>query len=165
MTFVSPPPLDLSDFQPTDDLASAETMPARWYIEPAFLEAEKERIFWKTWQPVGRADMVRRPGDYFTCEVTGERLVVTRGADGVLRAFYNVCAHRAGPVAVGKGNRRSLQCKYHGWTYGLDGRLLNAPEFEGVQSWQKEAVCLPQVRIVEWGPFIFVNLDDDAPDF
>lgn len=165
MTFVSPPPLDLSDFQPTDDLASAETMPARWYIEPAFLEAEKERIFWKTWQPVGRADMVRRPGDYFTCEVTGERLVVTRGADGVLRAFYNVCAHRAGPVAVGKGNRRSLQCKYHGWTYGLDGRLLNAPEFEGVQGWQKEAVCLPQVRIVEWGPFIFVNLDDDAPDF
>lgn len=165
MTFVSRSPLDLSDFQPTADLSVAETMPARWYVDPAFLDVEKDKIFWKTWQPVGRADMVRRAGDYFTCEVTGERLVVSRGTDGVLRAFYNVCAHRAGPVAVGKGNRRSLQCKYHGWTYGLDGRLLAAPEFEGVNNWQKDAVCLPQVRIVEWGPFIFVNLDDNAPDF
>jgi choline monooxygenase len=114
---------------------------------------------------VGRTDMVARPGDYFTCEVTGEPLVVTRGADGALRAFYNVCAHRAGPVALGKGNRRSLQCRYHGWTYGLDGRLLAAPEFEGVANWQREEVCLQPVRVVEWGPFVFVNLDADAPDF
>lgn len=157
--------LDLSDYTPSADLAAAETMPARWYIEPRFLDLEKRKIFWKTWQPVGRADMVLRPGDYFTCEVTGERLVVARGQDGALRAFFNVCAHRAGPVAVGKGNRRSLQCKYHGWTYALDGRLLAAPEFEGVKHWDKDSVCLPQVRVQEWGPFIFVNLADDAPDF
>lgn len=154
--------LDLSDFTPTTDLSRAETMPSRWYTDPRFLDLEKERIFWKTWQPVGRTDMVQRPGDFFTCEVAGERLVVTRGQDDQLRAFYNVCAHRAGPVAVGKGNRRSLQCKYHGWTYGLDGRLLSAPEFEGVNNWNKDAVCLPQVQVEAWGPFVFVNLDPDA---
>jgi choline monooxygenase len=165
MTPIPAVPLDLSDYVPASDLARAETMPSRWYLDPAFLPLEKERIFWKTWQPVGRADMVARPGDYFTCDVTGERLVVARGQDQQLRAFYNVCAHRAGPVAVGKGNRKSLQCKYHGWTYGLDGRLLNAPEFEGVAEWDKGSVCLPQVRVQEWGPFIFVNLDPDAAGF
>jgi choline monooxygenase len=157
------PRLDLSDYNPTDDLATAATMPSRWYTDPAFLEAEKPQIFWKTWQPVGRLDQVLRPGDYFTADVTGERIVVTRGLDDQLRAFYNVCAHRAGPVAVGKGNRKSLQCKYHGWTYNLNGGLMNAPEFDGVQNWRKEDICLTAVQVEAWGPFIFVNLDPAAP--
>jgi len=165
MTPIPAARFDLSDYTPSHDLATAETMPSRWYVDAAILQLEKEKIFWKTWQPVGRADMVARPGDYFTCDVVGERLVITRGVDGQLRGFYNVCAHRAGPVASGKGNRKSLQCKYHGWTYDLQGRLLAAPEFDGVENWQKEQVCLPQVRVQEWGPFIFVNLDDSAPGF
>ena len=111
---------------------------------------------------MGRIEAAQRPGDYFTCEVGGEPLIVTCGLEGELRAFYNVCQHRAGPVAAGKGNRKSLQCKYHGWTYGLDGRLLTAPEFEGVQGWCKEEVCLPPVRVEAWGLFIFVNLDPEA---
>lgn len=160
---IYPEPLDLSDYSPASDLAYASTMPARWYTDPRFLALEKERIFWKTWQPVGHVDSVRRPGDFFTCEVTGERLVVTRGQDNTLRAFYNVCAHRAGPVAVGKGNRKSLQCRYHGWTYALDGRLLSAPEFEGVANWRREEVCLHPLQVEAWGPFIFVNLDPTAP--
>jgi choline monooxygenase len=154
--------LNLGDFNPANDLASASTMPSRWYTDPAFLELEKERIFWKTWQPVGRAAMVARVGDFFACEVVGEPLVITRDQDQRLRAFYNVCRHRAMLVAKGKGNRRSLQCMYHGWTYGLDGRLLNAPEFDGVENWQKGDVCLPEVPVAEWGPFIFVNLDPAA---
>jgi choline monooxygenase len=126
------------------------------------LDLERERIFYQTWQPVGRADQVRRPGDFFTCEVVGQPLVVTRGQDGRLRGFYNVCPHRAGPVAVGQGNRKSLQCRYHGWTYALDGRLMNAPEFEGVTNWRKEDVCLHAIQVVEWGPWVFVNLDLSA---
>ncbi|MBC7813189.1 MAG: Rieske 2Fe-2S domain-containing protein [Burkholderiales bacterium] len=156
-------PFDLSDFNPTSDLSRAETMPSRWYTDPQFLELEKDRVFWKTWQPVGRLDEVLRPGDFFACEVTGEPLVVTRGVDNQLRAFYNVCRHRGGPVALGKGNRKSLQCKYHGWTYALDGKLMNAPEFDGVNDWSKGEVCLPQVQCEAWGPFIFVNLDPEAP--
>lgn len=153
--------LDLNDFKPTTDLSRASTLPARWYTDPQFLELEKQKIFWKTWQLVGRVDMAARPGDFFTYDLFGEPLLVTRGVDGVLRAFYNVCPHRAGPVAVGKGNRKSLQCRYHGWTYGLDGRLLTQPEFEGVENWHKEEVCLPSVRVEVWGPFVFVNLDPE----
>lgn len=155
--------LDLSDYAFTPDLAQAGTLPARWYTDPAFLSLETDLIFAKTWQPVGRAEMVLRPGDFFTCELAGEPLVITRDKSGALRGFYNVCRHRAGPVASGKGNRKSLQCRYHGWTYGLDGRLLTAPEFEGVANWHKEAVCLTAVRVAEWGPFIMACLNEAAP--
>lgn len=155
-------PLDMSDYAPSSDLSTASTLPARWYIDPRFLELEKERIFWKTWQPVGHVEDVMRPGDFFTCDVVGQPLVVTRGQDGALRAFYNVCMHRAGPVALGKGNRKSLQCKYHGWTYALDGHLMNAPEFEGVQNWNKQDICLKQIKVEAWGPWVFVNLDENA---
>ncbi|MCA9922569.1 MAG: Rieske 2Fe-2S domain-containing protein [Anaerolineales bacterium] len=154
--------LNLDDYTFTLDPALAQTLPARWYTDPAFLTAEKEAIFWRTWQPVGRTADVRRPGDFFTCEVLGEPLVISRGKDNELRAFFNVCKHRAGPVAAGKGNRKSLQCKYHGWTYGLDGRLRNTPEFEGVQNWTPEQMCLTSVPVEAWGPFIFVNLNPQA---
>lgn len=157
-----PTPLDLSSYKPTDDLAHAETLPAGWYTDPRMLELEKSRIFYKTWQPVGRVDQVRRVGDYFACEVVGQPLVISRGLDEKLRGYYNVCMHRAGPVALGQGNRKSLQCKYHGWTYDLDGKLTRAPEFEGVQNWAKEDVCLKPVQVEEWGPWVFVNLDMDA---
>ncbi|MBL8156093.1 MAG: Rieske 2Fe-2S domain-containing protein [Anaerolineae bacterium] len=156
------PPLDLASYSPNTNLSEASTLPASWYTDPQMLDLERERIFYKTWQPVGRADQVRRPGDFFTCEVVGQPLVVTRGQDGRLRGFYNVCPHRAGPVAVGQGNRKSLQCRYHGWTYALDGRLMNAPEFEGVKNWKKENVCLHAIQVVEWGPWVFVNLDPSA---
>ncbi|MBI1278054.1 MAG: Rieske 2Fe-2S domain-containing protein [Anaerolineaceae bacterium] len=155
-------PLDLNTFKPTEHLARAETLPAEWYTDSRMLELEKERIFYKTWQPVGRVDQVRRVGDYFVCEVVGQPLVITRGLDEKLRGFYNVCMHRAGPVALGQGNRKSLQCRYHGWTYDLEGKLIRAPEFEGVENWSKEDVCLSPIMVEEWGPWVFVNLDPDA---
>ena len=154
---------DLNDYVSTPDLTRAATLPSRWYTYPEFLQLEKERIFWKTWQWVGSASLVKRPGDLFTADLLGEPLVITRNQTGELQAFFNVCLHRAGPVALGKGNRKSLQCRYHGWTYGLDGKLLNAPDFEVVKDWQKENVCLRAVRVVEWCGFVFVNLDPDAP--
>jgi choline monooxygenase len=151
--------MDLSDYRPETDLSLAQTIPARWYLDPAILEAEKKRIFFRTWQPVGRIDSLLRPGDFSTAGILGEPLVMARGIDGRLRAFSNVCRHRAGPVASGRGNRKSLQCRYHGWTYGLDGKLLTQPEFEGVRNWDKSTVCLPEYAVQEWGPFAFVNLD------
>ncbi len=155
--------MKLNDFAPVMGLSRASTLPARWYVEPEFLELEKDKIFWRTWQPVGHLDMVLRPGDYFAAEVLGEPVVVTRGLDGTLRAFSNVCRHRAGTLAVGMGNRKSLQCRYHGWTYGLDGRLLSQPEFEGVNDWHKNEICLPSVKVDAGGPFVFVNLDPHSP--
>ncbi|MCE2470571.1 MAG: Rieske 2Fe-2S domain-containing protein [Anaerolineae bacterium] len=156
------PPIDLSDYKPSGDLSRAQTLPARWYTEPEFLALEAEKIFYKTWQPVGRVEDVLRVGDFFSCEVLDQPLVVVRNKAGELRSFYNVCPHRAAVVAHGRGNRKSLQCKYHGWTYDLDGRLLRAPEFEGVNDWDAQTVCLHSVQVEAWGPWVFVNLDPSA---
>lgn len=145
------------------DLSKAETIPSSWYLDPATLLLEKERIFGATWQLVGHTDQVRAPGDYFTCTVSDEPIVVAHGADGVVRAFSNVCRHRAGPVARGGGSRKSLQCAYHGWTYAMDGSLLTTPEFDGVLNFDKSKVCLPEFRVATWAPFVFVNLSAHGP--
>jgi choline monooxygenase len=148
-------------FEP--DLSAARTIPSRWYLDPLQLELEEERVFAATWQLVGHAEQVRLPGDYFTCTVAGEPIVVTRGEDGTVRAFSNVCRHRAGPVARGAGHRKTFMCGYHGWTYTLEGRLLNTPEWDGVRCFDASKERLPAARVEAWGPFLFVCLDDSAP--
>lgn len=155
--------MDLTDYQAVSDLSRASTIPARWYLDPEFLEAERRKVFGSTWQPVGHAADVATPGDYFACDIAGEPVVVVRGRDSVLRAFSNVCRHRASTVAVGRGTAPSLRCPYHGWTYALDGRLIGQPEFEGVRDWDKSSVCLPAFRVETWGPYVFVNQDAEAP--
>lgn len=152
-----------SPFVYSKDIASASTIPADWYIDPALLEVEKEKIFCKTWQLVGRLEQLQRPGDFFTCAVVDEPLVITRDTAGTIHAFYNVCKHRAGAVASGPGHRKTLQCSYHGWTYGLDGKLMNTPEFDGVECFDKARFGLTPVRVDTWGPFIFVCLDETTP--
>ncbi len=145
------------------ELARASTLPARAYLHPATLELERERIFGRTWQLVARMDDLARPGDYVPVSVLDEPIVVIHGLDGRLRAFYNVCRHRAGQVALVRGNRKSLQCRYHGWTYGLEGDLRAAPEMEESEGFDPADFGLLPVRVERWGPFIFVNLDDEAP--
>jgi choline monooxygenase len=155
--------MDLSDYIFTPDLARASTIPARWYTESAFLDAERRRVFARTWQAVGHAVSVAAPGDYFGCEITGEPVLVARGKDGRLRAFSNVCRHRGALLAEGRGHAQVIKCPYHAWTYSLDGRLFSQPEFEGVEDWDAGKVCLPEFRVETWGPFVFVNLDPAAP--
>jgi len=144
-------------------LPFAATLPSSFYLDPSVLDAELRNVFGKTWQLVGRSEQVAEHGGYFTANVAGEPLLVVRGSDGVLRAMSNVCRHRAGPVASGEGKRPVLQCRYHGWTYALDGRLLNTPEFDGVQCFDRQSVALPQFRVEEWNGLVFVTLDRDAP--
>lgn len=155
--------LKAGEFAPCNDLARAATLPASWYTDPRMLPLEREHIFWRSWQPVAALENLARIGDFVTCEVQGEPLVITRDLKGELRAYFNVCRHRAGPVAAGRGNRKSLQCRYHGWTYDLNGKLMHAPEFDGVENWDKSDVCLPEVQVATYGPFVFVNLDQSAP--
>src|SRR6185437_1710344 len=91
------------------------TLPADVYLDPELLAREKASLFGKTWQIVGRRDQVANAGDYFTTELLGEPLLIARGTDGILRGFYNVCRHRAGPPAEGRGSRKVFRCGYHGW--------------------------------------------------
>ena len=148
-------------FEP--NLARASTLPSSSYVDPLVLEKEQRAIFSRTWQLVGRAEQVAEPGGYFTAQIANEPLLIVRGSDGELRALSNVCRHRAGPIARGEGKRPVLQCGYHGWTYALDGRLLTTPEFDGVENFDRTAVCLPRFRVEQWGGLIFVNLDPAAP--
>lgn len=141
----------------------ASTIPSRYYIDADVLRDEVQSIFARTWQLAGRAEQVREPGRFFATRVGDEPLLIVRGSDGVLRAMSNVCRHRAGPVAKGEGMRPVLQCGYHGWTYSLEGRLLSAPEMDGIAGFDRASVCLPQFRIEEWNELLFVMLDPDAP--
>lgn len=143
-------------------LAFASTPPNSWYTDPLFLKHEKERIFSRTWQLVGRASMVERPGQFFTALIADEPVLVVRDHQERLRAFSNVCRHRAGPVATDFGERKSFQCRYHGWTYSLAGRLTGTPEFDGVECWSKDENGLPEFRVEVWGNLVFVNLDRDC---
>lgn len=140
-------------------LERAATLPSECYTDAAFLNIENDRVFARTWQLVGRADQAREPGDYFTATIAGEPVIVARGLDEKLRAFSNVCRHRAGPVANGAGRRRVFQCGYHGWTYSLDGQLLGTPDFDGVECFDKTANCLPEFAVDTWDALVFVNLD------
>src|SRR5690349_16478637 len=104
-----------------DALARKLTFPARWYSDPAIYDLELEQIFRRSWQLAGPLHRVERRGDHFVCSAGHVPIVVTRDLEGELRGFVNVCRHRAFPVAREDGNRRTLQCAYHGWTYDLDG--------------------------------------------
>ncbi len=133
-----------------------------FYVDSTTFDLEKEKIFRRNWQIVGHAQQLAQPGDFFTTDLLGEPLLLVRGAQGELRGFYNVCRHRAGPPAEGCGSRKLFRCGYHGWTYGLDGKLISAPEFEGQPGFDAKDFTLAPVRAEEWFNLIFVNLDPDA---
>ena len=152
----------------------AETLASRFYTDPAILDLEKARIFRRTWQLVGTLDhdcgevngakrTIARSGEFFhgggraasrslSCATRTERL----------RAFSNVCRHRAGPIASGSGCKNVLRCGYHGWTYTLDGRLIGTPDVEGVEFFDRSTMGMVPLRVETWENFIFVNFDANA---
>jgi phenylpropionate dioxygenase-like ring-hydroxylating dioxygenase large terminal subunit len=145
-------------------LECASTIPAAWYVSEGIAELERQAVFARTWQVIARADQVRQPGQFVTAELAGEPLVVIRGADKQLCAFYNVCRHHAAAVATEvEGTANILRCPYHGWSYGLDGSLKGAPEFEGVCGFERSQNGLVPVQVGTWEQFVFVNLDPSAP--
>ena len=153
----------LSSYDDRAPLAQASTIPASWYVDPRIAELERLNVFSKTWQLVARTDQVQAAGDFVTVRLAGEPIVVVRGSDQVLRAFYNVCRHHAAAVVTQScGQASILQCPYHGWKYGLDGSLKGMPEFEGVQNFDRGQNGLVPARVETWECFVFVNLDTQA---
>ena len=151
---------ELARFDPARPLESARTIPNTWYTSSEVAAAERQAVFGSTWQMVGRADQVASPGSYLTADVAGEPILVVRGEDTVLRAFFNVCRHRAAPILNEPcGSATKLRCRYHGWTYDLTGKLRGTPEFDGVADFRKEDNGLVQLAVATWGPFVWVHLD------
>jgi choline monooxygenase len=148
----------LKAFDPDLPLEKAHTIPSAWYADPEIYAAECRTVFGDLWLAAGRADQVAMPGSYLTADIAGEPIVVVRDQDGVLRAFYNVCRHRAARVlneAAGQATR--LRCRYHGWTYDLAGRLRGTPEFDGVADFRREDQGLMPMPVDTWGPLVFVH--------
>src|SRR5437867_8949650 len=131
-------------------LERAETIPASWYTDVRFHEFDKEVIFAGTWQGVGHLSRLRNAGDQIIATVAENPILVVRGEDHQVRSFYNVCRHRGGPLAMDDCNTRVLQCKYHGWTYRLDGSLRGTPRFNRTELFDKTDYGLIPVNLDTW---------------
>lgn len=165
----TPPPKPEMNSQ----IESAHTLASNFYLDTGILELEKSRIFRRTWQLVGttsqpcgekggRALTIADPETYFTVDLAGEPVVVVRDKNGVLRAFSNVCRHRAGPIAQDCGSKVVLRCAYHGWTYTLDGRLIGTPDIDGVEFFDRNTMGMVPLLCETWEQFIFANFDLSA---
>ena len=136
------------------------TLPRRYYVDAGVFAEEQERIFAQRWVCVGRAAELAETGDYVLRTVAGESIIVVRGQDGVVRAFYNVCRHRGTRLCEAGAGRLSetIQCPYHAWTYTLDGSLIGAPHMSEVAGFDKRDYPLHAVALAEWEGFLFINL-------
>ena len=139
-------------------------------ISPEFFEAEREAIFQRSWLYVGRSERIPRPGSYFTRELPGRlaSIVVTRGLDGTVQAFHNVCAHRGNkvvwqehPQEESSGSCRQFSCKYHGWRYDLEGKVAHVTNEQEFFDLDPSTLRMPPVACEEFAGFVFVNLGDD----
>ena len=138
------------------------SLPWSWYTDPAVLQLERERIFRRSWQYVGHLGDVPEPGSFAATAVGDVPVVLVRDRDDTLRAFLNVCRHRGSIVCTGSGKRETLQCPYHAWTYGLDGRLIAAPRAAQEGGIDTDELGLLQLQLETWGPLVFVNPDREA---
>jgi choline monooxygenase len=152
----------LNTFDPTLPLDRAHTIPSTWYFDSDLADLERCTAF-AGWQAVGRLDQLAGPGSYLTAEVAGEPIAVVRDEAGDLRAFHNVCRHRASPILNEPcGTATKLRCRYHGWTYDLTGRLRGAPEFDGVADFRREDFGLMPLIVDTWGPTVWVHPESPA---
>ncbi|MDJ0626774.1 MAG: ring-hydroxylating oxygenase subunit alpha [Rhodobacter sp.] len=132
------------------------------YVDPAWFRTDLDAIVAKSWQWVCHVEKLRAPGAYVTVDIADRPVAVVRDREGALRAFYNVCKHRAHALLRGNGQTTRIMCPYHAWVYGLDGRLVRAPHTETLVDFAPRDICLDQVRVEEFCGFVFVNLDPTA---
>jgi glycine betaine catabolism A len=141
--------------------AGAKTLAQQYFVSPEVFAEEQDRIFSKQWVLVGHQSQLAEAGDYFVAEAASESLIIVRDKGGELQGFYNVCRHRGTRLREDKnGHLSAIQCPYHAWTYGLDGRLIGAPHMDQVPGFDKTDYSLHAANLALWEGFIFVNLAD-----
>jgi phenylpropionate dioxygenase-like ring-hydroxylating dioxygenase large terminal subunit len=140
----------------------AETLPQRYFVSPEIFATEQAAIFSAQWVLVGHQSQIAKAGDYFVQEAAGESLIMVRDQKAEVRGFYNVCRHRGTRLCEDQtGHFSTIQCPYHAWTYGLDGRLVGAPHMDKVRGFDRVEYSLHPINLALWEGFIFVNLADD----
>jgi choline monooxygenase len=147
-----------------NQLLAPETLPARLYRDPAVYETERRTIFSRSWLLIAHESQLAAPGEYVATAAAGYPVIAVRGESGAIRAFHNVCRHRAGPLADdGQGKcEGALVCRYHGWRYALDGRLANARDFGPAAGFDPRDFSLLPLKCESWRGFVFVNMDANA---
>lgn len=159
----------MTDYQRTTDSfrAGSRTLPREHYTSETIHAEEREKIFARGWNCVGRASRLANSGDFITVEIAGESLIVVREKSGRLNAFFNVCRHRGTRICVEADGHfpDSIQCPYHAWTYGTDGGLIGAPHMQETPGFDKADYPLHRAALAEWEGFVFVNLASDPEPF
>ena len=147
-----------------DPVAPTRALAARLYLDPQTLALEQQRIFERTWQLAGHVSQLPQPGSYLTAQAGTQPVLVVRNEDGSIRAYRNVCRHRGSRLLSGSGQcRAAIRCRYHGWTYRLDGELIGVPEGRAFETpIDKSAFGLLPARAEVMCGLVFVNLDTDA---
>jgi Rieske 2Fe-2S family protein len=143
------------------------TLPGAYYTDPEIFAAEQAAIFEAMWFCAVRSGELEKPGDFKTVPVGRENVLVARGRDGVLRAFLNVCRHRGARLCVDESGsvKRAFQCMYHAWTYGLDGKLIAAPNLTSMPDIDRVEYGLKPVHLHEWLGYAWLCLADEPPSF
>ncbi|KAJ5927789.1 hypothetical protein N7466_006745 [Penicillium verhagenii] len=143
-------------------------LPASWYKSPEMYELERRAIFSRRWLFITHSSRVKNPGDWLRYDIAGFDFIITRDRQGDVNAFHNVCRHRAYPVVEkeGSGNSKILSCRYHGWSYGLNGKLAKAPGYKDLDNFNKDQNNLFRIHVkVDVNGFIWVNLDaNETPE-
>src|ERR1700730_5072610 len=140
--------------------AGAKSLPQKYFVSPEIFAEEQKEIFAKQWLLVGHQSQIPKPGDYFLTTIAGESVIVTRAQTSQVRGFYNVCRHRGTRLKEDAcGHASAIQCPYHAWTYGLDGKLIGAPHMDEVPGFDKAEYPLHAVNLGLWEGFIFANLE------
>jgi choline monooxygenase len=153
-------------FNAASRLETATALDSHFYTQPIWSAFERNHVFRRSWQYAAHIGELSAKGDHVVTEIAGQPLIIVRQVDGDIRAFHNVCRHRAGPLASCSGRGASrLRCMYHGWQYGLDGHLLAAPEMGEAEGFDKSSISLPEVALAVWQGLVFVALDPATPHF
>ena len=143
---------------------SATLLPGRAYHDPAIWDFEREQWFFRDWVCVARAEEVPEPGAFVRRDFLGEDVLIVRGRDGLVRAFFNVCRHRGTCVAEpASGKAVRFQCPYHAWIYDLEGRLIRTKHMEDVADFEHETFGLRPIRLEEWQGFLFLCFSEETP--
>jgi phenylpropionate dioxygenase-like ring-hydroxylating dioxygenase large terminal subunit len=145
--------------------SKAKSFPALMYTSEEVYQLERSQFFSKSWIYVGHTSQLSGANSYFTTSIAEIPLVIVRDRNGTLRAFHNVCPHRAAPVAIGEGECNRFICPYHAWTFDLEGNLRGIPNFEGYEDFNPADHSLKAVHLETWESFIFVNIADDCQPF
>ena len=146
----------------TDRPQLSSSLHADCYTNEKYLAVEQDAIFNKTWQWACHEEKLSEAGDYFVKEISGHSILLLRNSEGELRAFYNVCQHRAHELLKGEGKTQMIVCPYHAWCYDLDGTLRSARHTEHLEEFDQEDICLSQVQVEVFCGFVYVNLDLSA---